>query len=64
MSNGVINIEDILPFMDGETKLHDIKLDLLEYIDIYEEGVSQLKENIITFNKSNNNIQEDIYSIN
>ena len=63
-SNGVINIEDILPFMDDETKLHDIKTDLQECIDVYEEGVSQLKENIITFNKSNNNIQEDIYSIN
>ena len=63
-SNGVINIEDILPFMDDETKLHDIKTDLQECIDVYEEGVSQLKEKIIAFNKSNNNIQEDIYTIN
>jgi len=63
-SNGVINIEDILPYMDDETKLHDIKTDLQECIDVYEEGVSQLKEKIIAFNKSSKNIQEDIYIIN
>ena len=62
-SNGIINLEDILPFMDDETKLQDIKTDLQECIDVYEEGVSQLKEKIVTFNKSNNNIQEDIYII-
>ena len=55
-SNGVINIEDILPYMDDETKLHDIKTDLQECIDVYEEGVSQLKEKIIAFNKSSKNI--------
>ena len=62
-SNGIINLEDILPFMNDETKLQDIKTDLQECIDVYEEGVSQIKEKIITFNKSNNNIQENIYII-
>ena len=64
LSNGILNIEDILPYMDDEMKLHDIKIDLQECIDVYEEGVSQLKQKIITYNKSNNNIQEDIYIIN
>ena len=61
LSNGIINVEDIIPFMDDEIKLQDIKTDLQECIDVYEEGVSYLKEKIVTFNKSNNNIQEDIY---
>ena len=64
LSNGILNIEDILPYMDDEIKLHDIKIDLQECIDVYEEGVSQLKQKITTYNKSNNNIQEDIYIIN
>ena len=64
LSNGVLNIEDILPYMDDEIKLQDIKIDLQECIDVYEEGVSQLKQKIIAYNKSNNNIQEDIYVIN
>ena len=64
LSNGVINIEDILPLMDDDIKLQDIKVDLQECIDVYEEGVSQLKQKIITYNKSNCNIQEDIYVIN
>ena len=63
-SNGIINVEDILPFMDDETKLQDIKTDLQECIDIYEDGVSHLKEKIVTFNKSNKNIREDIYILN
>jgi len=63
-SNGIINVEDLLPYMDEETKLQDIKTDLQECTDLYEEGVSQLKEKIATFTKSNNNIQEDIYLIN
>ena len=63
LSNGILNIEDILPYMDDENKLSDIKIDLQECIDVYEEGVSQLKQKIITFNKSNRNIQEDIYYI-
>ena len=50
--------------MDDEIKLQDIKIDLQECIDVYEEGVSQLKQKIIAYNKSNNNIQEDIYIIN
>lgn len=33
-------------------------------MDVYEEGISHLKKKIITYNKSNNNIQEDIYFIN
>ena len=64
LSNGVLNIEDILPYMDDEIKLSDIKIDLQECIDVYEERISQLKQKIITFNKSNKNIQEDIYYIN
>ena len=64
LSNGVLNIEDILPLMDDEIKLQDIKLDLQECIDVYEEGVSQLKQKIISYNKSNRNIQQDIYAIN
>ena len=64
LSNGVLNIEDILPYMDDEMKLQDIKVDLQECIDVYEEGVSQLKQKIITYNKSNNHIKEDIYIIN
>jgi rRNA maturation protein Nop10 len=64
LSNGVLNIEDILPYMDDEIKLQDIKIDLQECIDVYEEGVSQLKQKIKTYNKSNNHIQEDIYIIN
>ena len=64
LSNGIINMEDILPFMDDETKLQDIKTDLQECIDVYEDGVSHLKEKIVTFNKSNKNIQEDIYILN
>ena len=63
-SNGIINVEDILPFMDDETKLQDIKTDLQECIDIYEDGVSHLKEKIVTFNKSNKNIREVIYILN
>ena len=64
LSNGVINIEDILPLMDDDIKLQDIKIDLQECIDVYEEGVSQLKQKIVTYNKSNSHIQEDIYIIN
>ena len=64
LSNGILNIEDILPYMDDETKLDDIKIDLQECIDVYEEGVSQLKQKIVAYNKSNGNIQEDIYVIN
>ena len=64
LSNGVLNIEDILPYMNDEMKLQDIKVDLQECIDVYEEGVSQLKQKIITYNKSNNHIKEDIYIIN
>ena len=64
LSNGILNVEDILPYMGDEIKLNDIKMDIQECIDVYEEGVSQLKQKIISYNKSNNNIQEDIYSIN
>ena len=64
ISNGVINIEDILPLMDDDIKLQDIKIDLQECIDVYEEGVSQLKQKIVNYNKSNCHIQEDIYAIN
>ena len=64
LSNGAINIEDILPLIDDEIKLEDIKKDLQECMDVYEEGISHLKKKIITYNKSNNNIQEDIYFIN
>ena len=64
LSSGIINIEDILPLMDDEIELKDIKIDLQECIDVYEEGVSQLKQKILTYNKSNNNIKDDIYLIN
>ena len=63
LSNGVLNIEDILPYMDDDIKLDDIKIDLQECIDVYEEGVSQLKQKIVAYNKSNENIQQDIYVI-
>ena len=37
--------------MNDETKLHDIKTNLQECIDIYEEKVSQLKEYYDFFNQ-------------
>ena len=64
LSNGILKIEDIVPYMGDEIKLNDIKMDIQECIDVYEQGVSQLKQKIISYNKSNNNIQEDIYAIN
>ena len=64
LSNGILKIEDIVPYMGDEIKLNDIKMDIQECIDVYEQGVSQLKQIIISYNKSNNNIQEDIHAIN
>jgi hypothetical protein len=64
LSNGIINIEDILPYMDDEIKLSDIKIDLQECIDVYEANISELKHKISSFSNSNNNIQEEIYAIN
>ncbi len=61
LSNGALKIEDILQYLDSEEKLKDIKNDLQSCIDVYEHGVSSIKQKIITFNKSNNSIQEDIF---
>ena len=61
LSNGSLKIEDILQYLDSDVKLKDIKEDLQSCIDVYEQGVSSIKQNIITFNKSNNIIQEDIF---
>ena len=61
LSNGTLKIEDILQFLDSEVKLKEIKSDLQSCIDVYEKSVSSIKQNIITFNKSNNIIQEDIF---
>ena len=51
LSNGKLNVEDILPYMGDKIKLNDIKMDIQECIDVYEEGVSQLKQKIISYNK-------------
>ena len=59
LSNGALKIEDILQYLDDEMKLKDIKDDLQSCIDVYEKGVSSIKQKIITFNKSNNIIQEE-----
>ena len=61
LSNGALKIEDILQFLDSEVKLKDIKDDLQSCIDVYEQGVSSIKQKIIAFNKSNNSIQEDLF---
>ena len=61
LSNGALKIEDILQYLDDEMKLKDIKDDLQSCIDVYEKGVSSIKQKIITFNKSNNIIQEDLF---
>ena len=61
LSNGALKIEDILQYLDNEMKLKDIKDDLQSCIDVYEKGVSSIKQKIITFNKSNNIIQEDLF---
>ena len=61
LSNGALKIEDILQYLDSEVKLKDIKNDLQSCIDVYEQGVSSIKQKIIAFNKSNNSIQEDIF---
>ena len=61
LSNGSLIIEDILQSLDSQMKLKEIKNDLQSCIDVYEQGVSSIKQKIITFNKSNNSIQEDIF---
>ena len=61
LSDGALKIEDILQYLDSEVKLKDIKNDLQSCIDVYEQGVSSIKQKIITYNKSNNSIQEDIF---
>ena len=62
-SNGVLNLEDILPFIMDEIKLKDLKTDLQDCIDVYEEVVNNLKSKINIYNLSNKNIQNSIYKI-
>ena len=61
LAGGSLKIEDILQSLDSEVKLKEIKNDLQSCIDVYEQGVTSIKQNIISFNKSNNSIQEDIF---
>ena len=61
LSNGSLKIEDILQSLGSEVKLKEIKNDLQSCIEVYEQGVSSIKQNIIAYNKSNNIIQEDIF---
>ena len=61
LASGSLKIEDILQSLDSEVKLKEIKDDLQSCIDVYEHGVTSIKQKIITFNKSNNSIQENIF---
>ena len=61
LAGGSLKIEDVLQSLDTEIKLKEIKDDLQSCIDVYEQGVTSIKQNIISFNKSNNSIQENIF---
>ena len=52
LAGGSLKIEDILQSLDSEVKLKEIKNDLQSCIDVYEQGVTSIKQNIISFNKS------------
>ena len=62
-SNGVLKIEDILPFMMDNVKLEELKTDLQSCINYYEDGVNQLKQEINDYNKSTEIIKQDIIQI-
>lgn len=62
-SQGVLKIEDILPFMMEDVKLEELKNDLEACINFYEEGVSQLRQEINDYNKSTENILNDMLKI-
>ena len=49
-SRGVLKIEDILPFMMDDVKLEELKTDLQACINVYENGVTKLKQEINEYN--------------
>ena len=62
-SSQVLKIEDILPFMMDDVKLEELKTDLQDCINVYENGVTQLKKEINNYNQSTEIIKKEIFNI-
>ena len=62
-SRGVLKIEDILPFMMDDVKLEELKTDLQACINVYENGVTKLKQEINEYNQSTDIIKKEIFNI-
>ena len=59
-SKNMIKIEDVIPLMNDDEKLNDLKEELTNCIQRSEESVRKLNNEIREFNESNNLINKDI----
>ena len=59
-SKNMIKIEDVIPLMNDDEKLNDLKEELTNCIHRSEESVRKLNNEIREFNESNNLINKDI----
>ena len=57
----ILKIEDILPHITDTIKIEEFKKQISNCINEYEDNIKNLKENISKFNKTAENIDNDIY---
>ena len=59
----ILKIEDVLPHITDTIKIEDFKKQISECIADYENNISKLKEDINSYNKTAENIKNDIANL-
>ena len=59
----VLKIEDVLPYITDSIKIEEFKTHISDCISQYEKNINELKDNIKCYNKTAENIKEDINKV-
>ena len=61
--SNILKIEDVLPHIMDNIKIEEFKNQISSCINVYEKNIQELKEDITDYNKTAENIKNDIYKV-
>ena len=61
--SNILKIEDVLPHIMDNIKIDEFKNQISSCINVYEKNIQELKEDITDYNKTAENIKNDIYKV-